>query len=228
MVSPWNDADCRPLTPLSQPRPRRRSRRAGWDGSPSSASVSAAWISGSAKGLTRYATGSSRWSRCSGGRCSRRSAERRLGCAKGLRALDGGRVRRLEDDRFDDAERGVVEHGLVAHSGNDAAQKLPHFGMGLANEHSCHVLTIVRGRSNVGCIWYGTGMKRSRILVVDDDSDIRGLLRELLSRAGTTSPRPRAARPACASSTRRRPISSFWTSRCRSWTGGRRWSGSAT
>ena len=64
------------------------------------------------------------------------------------------------------------------------AQKLAHLGMGLADEHSCHVLTIVGGRSNVGCIWYGTGMKRSRILVVDDDRDIRGLVRELLSRAG--------------------------------------------
>ena len=106
------------------------------------------------------------------------------GGAKGLRALDGGRVRRLEDDRFDAAEGGVVEHGLVAHAGDDAGQKLAHLGMGLADEHSCHGLTIVGGRSNVGCIWYGTGMKRSRILVVDDDRDIRGLVRELLSRAG--------------------------------------------
>jgi DNA-binding response OmpR family regulator len=106
------------------------------------------------------------------------------GGAKGLRALDGGRVRRLEDDRFDAAEGGVVEHGLVAHAGDDAGQKLAHLWMGLADEHSCHVLTIVGGRSNVGCIWYGTGMKRSRILVVDDDRDIRGLVRELLSRAG--------------------------------------------
>ena len=106
------------------------------------------------------------------------------GDAKGLRALDRGRVRRLEDDRLDLAEVGVFEHGLVSHSGNDARQKLAHLGMGLADQHSCHVLTIVGGRSNVGCIWYGTGMKRSRILVVDDDRDIRGLVRELLSRAG--------------------------------------------
>jgi DNA-binding response OmpR family regulator len=56
--------------------------------------------------------------------------------------------------------------------------------MGLANEYSGHVFTIAAGRPNVGCIWYGSGMKRSRILVVDDDGDIRGLLRELLARAG--------------------------------------------
>jgi DNA-binding response OmpR family regulator len=46
------------------------------------------------------------------------------------------------------------------------------------------MLTIGRGSPNVGGIWYGTGMKRGRILVVDDDDDIRGLLGELLVRAG--------------------------------------------
>jgi DNA-binding response OmpR family regulator len=106
------------------------------------------------------------------------------GRAKGLRAFDGGCVCRLEDDGFDAAEDGVVEHRLVSHARNDACQEIAHLGMGLADEHSCHTLTIVTRRSNVGCIWYGTGMKRSRILVVDDDRDIRGLVRELLSRAG--------------------------------------------
>jgi DNA-binding response OmpR family regulator len=32
--------------------------------------------------------------------------------------------------------------------------------------------------------WYEAGMKGSRILVVDDDGDVRGLIRELLERAG--------------------------------------------
>jgi DNA-binding response OmpR family regulator len=54
----------------------------------------------------------------------------------------------------------------------------------LADEDSGHDLTIELRSPNVGCIWYGSGMRRSRILVVDDDSDIRGLLRELLARAG--------------------------------------------
>jgi DNA-binding response OmpR family regulator len=33
-------------------------------------------------------------------------------------------------------------------------------------------------------IWYGNGMKRARVLVVDDDADIRTLVRELLERQG--------------------------------------------
>jgi DNA-binding response OmpR family regulator len=33
-------------------------------------------------------------------------------------------------------------------------------------------------------IWYGKRMKRGRVLVVDDDADIRGLVRELLERQG--------------------------------------------
>src|SRR6185369_11042300 len=104
--------------------------------------------------------------------------------AEGLCPLDRGRVRRLDDDGLDAAELCVVEHGLVAQPGDDEGEKLAHLGMGLADQHSCHVLTIVGPEPNVGCIWYGTGMKRSRILVVDDDRDIRGLLRELLARAG--------------------------------------------
>lgn len=35
-----------------------------------------------------------------------------------------------------------------------------------------------------GAIWYETGVKDSRVLVVDDDPDVRGLLREMLERAG--------------------------------------------
>jgi len=104
--------------------------------------------------------------------------------AEGLCPLDRGRVRRLDDDGLDAAELRVVEHGFVAQPGDDEGEKLTHLGIGLADEHSGHSLTIVGPEPNVGCIWYGTRMKRSRILVVDDDRDIRGLLRELLARAG--------------------------------------------
>jgi DNA-binding response OmpR family regulator len=93
-------------------------------------------------------------------------------------------VRRLDHDRLDFAEVCVVEHGLVPEPGHDPPEKLSDLGMGLADEYSGHIFTIAPGRPNVGCIWYGSGMKRSRILVVDDDGDIRGLLRELLARAG--------------------------------------------
>jgi DNA-binding response OmpR family regulator len=93
-------------------------------------------------------------------------------------------VRRLDDDRLDLAEHGVIEDWLVPEPNDDAPQELSHLRMRLADQHSAHVLTIGGCRPNVGCIWYGSGMSRSRILVVDDDADIRGLLRELLVRAG--------------------------------------------
>jgi DNA-binding response OmpR family regulator len=32
--------------------------------------------------------------------------------------------------------------------------------------------------------WYGTGMNRPRVLVIDDEADVRGLVRDLLERAG--------------------------------------------
>jgi len=39
-------------------------------------------------------------------------------------------------------------------------------------------------RGNGGCPWYERGMNESRVLVVDDDDDIRGLVRTLLERGG--------------------------------------------
>jgi DNA-binding response OmpR family regulator len=37
-----------------------------------------------------------------------------------------------------------------------------------------------------GCFWYENGMSRGHVLVVDDEADIRGLVRELLERADFT------------------------------------------
>jgi DNA-binding response OmpR family regulator len=56
--------------------------------------------------------------------------------------------------------------------------------VGLADEDSGHEYIIGREQANVVGIWYGDGMKRGRILVVDDDADIRALVRELLGRQG--------------------------------------------
>jgi DNA-binding response OmpR family regulator len=56
--------------------------------------------------------------------------------------------------------------------------------MGLADEDPRHDLTVGVRRVNSGTIWYGTRMKRGHVLVVDDDADIRGLVRELLERQG--------------------------------------------
>jgi DNA-binding NtrC family response regulator len=39
-----------------------------------------------------------------------------------------------------------------------------------------------RGSNGVR-IWYGKGMSRGRVLVVDDEADVRRLVRELLERA---------------------------------------------
>src|ERR1044071_5827920 len=103
---------------------------------------------------------------------------------EGERALDRRCVGGLDDYRLDSAELFVVSDRLVAQPLDDDHEELAHLGIGLADKDSGHRLTIVGGCSNVGCIWYGTRMKRSRILVVDDDRDIRGLLRELLVRAG--------------------------------------------
>jgi DNA-binding response OmpR family regulator len=63
-------------------------------------------------------------------------------------------------------------------------EQLPHLGVRFANEDACHGLIVGGEGANLRIIWYGTGMKRARILVVDDDSDIRGLVRTLLERAG--------------------------------------------
>jgi DNA-binding response OmpR family regulator len=104
--------------------------------------------------------------------------------AECLRPLHRRRMGGLDDDCLDTAELRLTEHGLVPEPRDDEREKVPDFGVGLADEDSGHCLTIVGAEPNVGCIWYGTRMKRSRILVVDDDRDIRGLLRELLARAG--------------------------------------------
>jgi DNA-binding response OmpR family regulator len=91
---------------------------------------------------------------------------------------------RLDHDGLDCAELVVLEDRLVPEADDDPSQELSDLVIGLTDKHSGHMLRIGRGSPNVGCIWYGSGMKRSRILVVDDDGDIRGLLGELLRRAG--------------------------------------------
>src|SRR6185437_12397407 len=52
------------------------------------------------------------------------------------------------------------------------------------DEHGRHGRKIAKWRGNGGCPWYEKGMSDPRILVVDDDDDIRGLVRTLLERTG--------------------------------------------
>jgi DNA-binding response OmpR family regulator len=104
--------------------------------------------------------------------------------AKGLRPLHRRCVGRLEDDRMDVAQRAGIENRLVSEPGDHPAEQVPHLGVRLTDEDASHLSSVRDHGGNVGCIWYASGMKAGRILVVDDDSDIRGLLRELLGRAG--------------------------------------------
>jgi DNA-binding response OmpR family regulator len=69
----------------------------------------------------------------------------------------------------------------VPHALDDVAEQGANLGVRLEDEDP-HRLTIGFQRADHGGIWYGTGMKRAHVLVVDDDPDIRGLVRELLER----------------------------------------------
>jgi DNA-binding response OmpR family regulator len=107
-----------------------------------------------------------------------------------LRSRERAGVGRLDHENVDggsgEARAPVLlrEDSLVAEAGDDTAEQAPHLGVGLADEDRRHGYIIGRERANVVGIWYGDGMKRGRILVVDDDADIRTLVRELLGRQG--------------------------------------------
>ena len=84
------------------------------------------------------------------------------------------------------AGRAGREDRLVAEPLDDVREQVAHLGLGLAHKDP-HDLTIGLDRADRGGIWYGSGMKeprRGHVLVVDDDPDIRGLLKELLERQG--------------------------------------------
>jgi DNA-binding response OmpR family regulator len=99
------------------------------------------------------------------------------------------RIGGLEDQDVDVAFREHVApapgrvDGLVAEALDNVPEERAHLGMRLADKDP-HTLTIGLDRADFGGIWYGSGMKRAQVLVVDDDGDIRGLLRELLERQG--------------------------------------------
>ena len=98
------------------------------------------------------------------------------------------RVGRLEDDHVDvfghlDGTVLLV-YGFVTEPRDDVPEEGAHLGVRVADKDPRHDLIIVPNDAVVAGIWYGTRMKRGRVLVVDDDADIRGLVRELLERQG--------------------------------------------
>jgi DNA-binding response OmpR family regulator len=75
------------------------------------------------------------------------------------------------------------EDRLVSETLDDVREQRPHLGMRFVDKDP-HRFKIERERADCGGIWYGTGMKRGHVLVVDDDPDIRSLVKELLERQG--------------------------------------------
>jgi DNA-binding response OmpR family regulator len=100
--------------------------------------------------------------------------------------LDRDDVGGLEDDGGQVAQAVGLNDGLVPAALDNMPKQLAHLGVRLADEDAAHTLILTSGKDNVAAIWYGNGMRRSCVLVVDDDADIRGLLRQLLERAGYT------------------------------------------
>jgi DNA-binding response OmpR family regulator len=106
-----------------------------------------------------------------------------------LRCAQRARVGRLEEDDVDVVGQDVAGpavrvHGLVTEPRDDVPEQGAHLGVRVADKDPRHVLTIVLEDAVPAGIWYGKRMKRGRVLVVDDDADIRGLVRELLERQG--------------------------------------------
>ena len=106
-----------------------------------------------------------------------------------LRRAQRARVGGLEEDHVDVVGKrpaGLVGQvdGLVPEPRDDVPEQGADFRVRVADQDPRHALTIVREDADPAGIWYGSGMKRGRVLVVDDDADIRGLVRELLERQG--------------------------------------------
>jgi DNA-binding response OmpR family regulator len=107
---------------------------------------------------------------------------------------------RVGRDRIDDGSRKVLARvvcadDLVPESRDRALEKLTRLVEGIGDENSRHRPIVGGGKEDHVC-WRNEVRMSARVLVVEDEEDVRGLLRELLERAGyavTEAPDGRAA-----------------------------------
>jgi DNA-binding response OmpR family regulator len=74
----------------------------------------------------------------------------------------------------------------MAEAPAEELEQRPGCRIRIDDEDGRHASNVGRGGGKRGCPWYEDGMNGTRVLVVDDDDDIRRLVRTLLERAGAT------------------------------------------
>ena len=99
----------------------------------------------------------------------------------GLRGrLEQHEIGLLSPGQLSLAERSVTEPQ------EEKLEQRPRRRIWIQDEYRRHRGSVVRKRGNAAWAWNEVGMKDTLVLVVDDDEDIRVLVRTLLERAGAT------------------------------------------
>jgi DNA-binding response OmpR family regulator len=96
--------------------------------------------------------------------------------------------RRLEEEQFRllAVHPFARSHRLVPEPQADDLEQRPGCRIGVDNENHGHGANFGRRGENGGCPWYECGVSVARVLVVDDDDDIRRLVRTLLEGTGAS------------------------------------------
>ncbi len=79
---------------------------------------------------------------------------------------------------------GSEDNRLMPEASDDTRDERANLRCRVSDEDSRHTPTVGSAAWNWAGFWYGKGMTRARVLVVDDDADVRGLVVQLLGRAG--------------------------------------------